>query len=457
MGIRTEINKKQFYRQVAALVVPIALQNLINVGVQSADVIMLGRVGEIVLSGASLAGQVQFVLMLLFFGLASGGSVLTAQYWGKGDRRTIEKVLAITLKISMAASFVFFFAAFFFPEVLMRIFTPEAEVIAAGVVYLRIIAPSYLFMGFTNIYLNIMRSVERVVVATAVYFISFVTNVVLNALLIFGLLGFPAMGIAGAALGSTLARALELVIVIVYAARNPDIRLRPKDYTRRHRALFKDFFKYSMPTTVNELLWGMAMSANAVIIGHMGAAAVAANSVTNVTRQLATVVCFGLASATAILLGKTIGAGETAKADVFAKLLVRITMIAGVAGGGLILVIRPLVLHIMNLSAAAQDYLSFMLYFLCIYVVASAFNTVIIVGVLRAGGDTRFGLYVDMTTMWGGSILLGALAAFVFGFPVKAVLLILYCDEFLKLIPCFLRYRGKKWLRNVTRPQMEEP
>ncbi len=456
MTIQAGINKKVFYRQVLALVVPIALQNLINVGVQSADVIMLGRVGEIVLSGASLAGQVQFVLTLLFFGLTSGASVLTAQYWGKGDRRTIEKVLAITLKISMGASLLFFLAAFFFPTTLMRIFTPEADVIAAGAVYLRIIAPSYLLMGFTNIYLNIMRSIERVVVATAVYFISFCTNVVLNAIFIFGLLGVPAMGIAGAALGSTLARVLELIIVIVYVARNPDIRLRLRDYLTWPKALFADFLKYSMPTTLNELLWGLAISANAVIIGHMGAAAVAANSVAGVTRQLATVICFGLASAAAILVGKSIGAGEPEKGSQYAGKLVRLSMVFGVLGSGLIFLIRPFIMRLMNLSDLAQGYLSFLLLLLCGFVLAQAYNVMIIVGICRAGGDTRFGLYADTLSMWGCSILLGALAAFVFRWPVEVVLFILYSDEFLKVIPCIWRYRSKKWLRNVTRPELTE-
>ncbi len=451
MPVSVQISNKQFFRHVASLVVPIALQNLINVGVQSSDVIMLGWVGEIVLSGASLAGQVQFVLTLLFFGLTSGASVLTAQYWGKGDKRTIEKVLAITLKLSMGASLLFFLAAFFMPGTLMRIFTPEQAVIEAGVAYLRIVSFSYLFMGFTNVYLNIMRSVERVVVATVVYFISFCTNVVLNAIFIFGLLGAPKMGIAGAALGSTLARALELIIVTIYVARNKDIRLRLKDYLTWPKALFADFAKYSLPTTINELLWGLAVSANAVIIGHMGSAAVAANSVTGVTRQLATVICFGLASAAAILVGKTIGGGEPEKAEVYATKFVRATMVAGIGGAGLILAIRPLILRVMNLSETAHGYLSFLLVFLCLFVLAQTFNVMIIVGICRAGGDTRFGLYCDVLSMWCGSILLGALAAFVFHWPVEVVFVILYSDEFLKVIPCIWRYRTKKWLKNVTR------
>lgn len=444
------INNKVFYRTVAALVIPMALQNLINVAVQSADVIMLGRVSEVALSASSLAGQIQFVMTLFFFGLSSGATVLTAQYWGKGEVRTIEKVMAITLRLSVGVAALFMLAALFIPGTLMRIFSPDPVIIENGVKYLRWVAPSYLFMGFSNIYLNVMRSVEKVVVSTAVYFVSFVANVVLNAVLIFGLLGAPALGIVGAAVATTLARLLELVIVLVYAAHNQVLRLHKADFFSRHKTLLRTFMRYSLPTILNELFWGMAISANSVIIGHMGAAAVAANSVAQVMRQLATVVCFGIANAAAIMIGKAIGADENGKARGYATRFIKLTLVAGFAGSLIILGLRPFIVLLMNLSPEADNYLRFLLLWMSVYVMAQAVNTTMVVGIFRGGGDTRFGLIMDTAVMWGGSILWGALAAFVFRLPVPVVYMIIMCDEFIKLPLVTLRYKSGRWLRNVT-------
>lgn len=450
------INNKVFYRSVAALVVPIALQNLINVGVNSADVIMLGRVDEVVLGAASLAGQVPFVLLLFYFGLASGASVLTAQYWGRGDSRTISIIAAMSLRISFVAGVLLALVSFFFPGVLMRIFTPDPQLLAYGSDYLRYAAPSFIFMAFTNIYLTLLRSMEKVVISTLVYLCSFVTNICLNAILIFGLLGAPAMGAAGAALATTIARALELVIVAVYALKAKTIRLNIADFFSHHKLLFKDFMEYALPTILNELFWAMAIAANSVIIGHLGAQAAAASSVGQVTRQLATVICFGIAAAASVMVGKALGAGEPDKAFIYAKKLVRIGVAFGVVGGIVILILRPFILQLMALSPVAEGYLSFVLLWMAGYVVAQAFVAILVVGVFRAGGDTRFGLFIDVGSMWCGSILFGALAAFVFHWPVEVVFMIILADEFIKVPLAAWRYKSKVWLKNVTRDTAED-
>lgn len=213
MKKKTSIEDKRFYRDVLRLVMPMAVQNLINVGVTSTDVIMLGRVSETALSGVSLANQVYFILSLLYFGLTSGACVLTAQYWGKKDTRTIEKVMGMSFRISIGAGIVFGAAAIFIPQYLMLIFTSDQAVIAEGVAYLRIAGFSYVLSAFTNVYLNIIRSIERVIIATVVYGVSLCANIILNSIFIFGLLGAPAMGSAGAALGTLLSRAIEVIIV----------------------------------------------------------------------------------------------------------------------------------------------------------------------------------------------------------------------------------------------------
>jgi putative MATE family efflux protein len=443
---------RSFYRRVFALVVPMAFQNLINVGVTTADVVMLGRVGETVLSGSSLAGQIQFILSLVFFGLTSGAAVLTAQYWGKKDIRTIEKVIAIALKISFVIAVIFTLAALLIPNLLMKIFTSEADVIAEGVKYLRIVSFSYLFMSITMIYLNIMRSVERVIISTVVYLVSLCTNIVLNAIFIFGLFGFPAMGIEGAALATLIARGVELVIVIFYAYKiNKEVRLHRKDFFHTDKLLLRDFFVYSMPVIINELMWGAGSSANTAVIGHLGSSAVAANSVAQVTRQLATVVTFGLSNATAIILGKVIGEMKFELAKIYAKKLVWLSIVCGTVGGLLILALRPFIISSMSISEQAGEYLGFMLFVMSYFALCQAYNTTMVVGVFRSGGDTKFGLFLDVSTMWGISILFGAIAAFFFHCDVAVVYVILMSDEVIKIPITTMRYKSMKWLKNVTR------
>ncbi len=425
--------KKNFYSKVAALVIPMAVQNLINVGVTTADVVMLGKVGEVVLSASSLAGQVQYIMILIFFGLASGAAVLTAQYWGKKDIKAIEKIFGIAFRIGLLVSIAFTVAAQLIPTQLMRIYTLEEEVIAEGVKYLRIVSLSYCVMGITQIYLNIMRSVEKVVISTTVYSISLVVNIILNAIFIFGLLGCPAMGIEGAALATLIARILELVMVIVYEKKlNDTVHPHIKDIFKVDKILFKDFMLLSLPVVVNELLWGLGTSTNTAVIGHLGSSAVAANSVAQVARQLATVVAFGIANATAIILGKTIGENKLEEAKRYSKRFIWLSLVFGAIGGILILCASPIIIKAMNLSPQAGKYLAAMLVVMSYFVVGQALNTTLVVGIFRSGGDTKFGLLLDSTTMWGCSILFGAIAAFVFKAPVIIVYIILMSDEIIK-------------------------
>lgn len=442
----------KFYRNVIALVIPMALQNLINVGVSAADVIMLGGVGETALSGASLAGQVQYIMTLFLFGLTSGATVLTAQYWGKGDRDSIEKILGMAVKAAVFVTALFTVAALAVPELLMSIFTSDPAVTAEGIRYLRIVAFSYMLMGITQAYLYIMRSVERVIVATVVYLLSLLCNIVLNSIFIFGLMGCPAMGVRGAALGTLCARILEVILVAGYARLfNRDIKLRMKYVIHTDRILFRDFMRYALPVVVNEVMWGLGTAANTAILGHMGSPAVAANSVAQVARQLATVVSFGLSSAAAIYLGKTIGEKKQEYAREYSKRFILLSIIMGALGGAVILAVSPVAASALSLSVTAKEYLRFMFFVMSYFVVGQAFNTTMVVGIFRSGGDTRFGLILDVTTMWCCSILLGFIAAFVLKLSVPAVYVILMSDEIIKIPITTWRYRKYRWLRDVTR------
>lgn len=451
-SIDSREEKRNFYRLVVSLVLPMALQNLINVGVTSADVIMLGKVGETALASSSLAGQVQFIMTLIFFGLTSGAAVLTAQYWGKKDTRSIEKILGISMRIALAVAALFTVVVLLLPEQIMYIFSSERPVIEGGASYLRIVAVSYIFTAVTMVYLNICRSVERVIVATVVYLISLVVNVILNAIFIFGLLGMPAMGVKGAALATLIARICEFILVMLYSKFvNKTIRFRIKDLFVSDKLLMKDFFIYAIPVMINELLWGSGVSVINAVIGHLGSPVVAANSVAQVVKQLAMVVTMGLANATAIMIGKVIGEGKEGLARAYGRRFVRLSLVLGVLGAGVILLVSPVVKANLTVSEESLQYLTMMLYVMAYFVIAQAYNTTMVVGVFRAGGDTKFGLVIDATTLWCGAIAVGAIAAFVWKLPVTIVYMILMSDEILKLPLCFFRYRSYKWVKNVTR------
>lgn len=440
-----------FYRDMLRLALPIVFQNLVTTAVGSADVIMLGWVGQSALSAGSLASQVMFILNLVYSGISSGIGMLAAQYWGKKDTKTIEKIMGIGMKISILVSFLFFVMACFFPRLLMLIFTSEAELICTGIPYLRIVGISYLFMGISQVYLCTMRSIERVVFATLTNGSALGLNIVLNAVFIFGWFGAPKMGIMGVALATTIARFIELVLCLLDACRFQVIRFRPSLFAGHNKLLFQDFLKYSLPAFGNEVSWGVAFSMYSVIMGHLGSDVVAANAVAVVAKNLGTVVCFGIANAGTILLGKAIGAGQTESVKEDASRFCKVTFLSGIAGGILIFLLRPLFMGMADLSATAQGYLRVMLYINMYSVIGQAMNTTVICGIFRSGGDSRWGFICDFIDMWFFAVPLGFISAFVLKLPPMWVYFLIYLDEFVKLPFVYRHYKSYRWLRNITR------
>lgn len=429
-----------------------AMQNLINTGVSACDVFMLGKVGETALSASSLARQVQYIMSLFLFGLTSGATVLTAQYWGKGDKKTIERILAMGMRMAIAVTLLFTLASLLIPGSLIRIFTNEPEVIKEGIKYLRIVSLSYIPAGITDVYLYIMRSVERIRVATAVYLSSLICNVMLNAVFIFGMFGCPAMGIGGAALATLLARILELILVIGYAKiDNREILFRLKYFVHMDRRLLKDFLICAVPVILNEVLWGVANSASTAILGHMGSAAVAANSVAQVTKEMSMVVSFGISNAAAIYLGKTIGEKKYKHARAYAGRFVKLSILLGIGSALIILMSSQILVQVLTMTPLAKGYLRFMMFVMAYYAVAQTLDETVIVGIFRSGGDTKFGLIIDLAAMWGCSVLLGAAAAFVFHCSVPVVYALLMSDELVKIPIIWGRYKNCSWIRNITR------
>lgn len=450
--MRTE--KNVFYKKLIALVFPIAIQNLMTALVSASDALMLGFLDQTALSAVSLATQVQFVLNLFFSAITIGTTVLAAQYWGKQDKESVEEVLCIALKISFLISMIFFMAAFFFPRVLMRIFTNEVPLIEAGIPYLQIVSWSYLFMGFSQIYLCIMKNSGRTTKSTVYGSSALVLNILLNAILIFGLLGFPQMGIAGAALATTISRAVELFLTIFENVKTGVVRVRLKYFCSNFVRLKRDYYRYTMPVLANELVWGCGFTMFSVIMGHLGSDAIAANAVANIVKNIIACVCLGIGTGSGILVGNELGSGNLETAKKYGSLLCKISLITGAVSGLFILLSSPLVLMFTtSLTEQAHAYLQIMLYICSYYMIGKSINSTVIAGIFCAGGDTKFGLICDAVTMWIIIIPLGAFAAFILHLPILAVYFLLNLDELLKLPAVYRHYKQYKWVKNLTTNQ----
>lgn len=446
-----ESEKRIFYRKLWGLVFPIAIQNLMTALVSASDAFMLGFVSQTSLSAVSLATQIQFVHNLFMLALTIGATTLAAQYWGKGDTDSVEEILAIVLKISMAVSVVFFIAAMFFSGFLMRIFTNDIRLIQAGIPYLRIVSVSYLFMGFSQIYLCIMKNSGRTAKSTIYGSVAVVINIGFNVIFIFGLAGFPAMGIAGAALATTVSRALELLLTIYENMHRSLVCVRLKYIRNSSKKLKKDFWHYTTPVLGNELVWGCGFTMFSVIMGHLGSDAVAANSVANILKNIIACVCNGIGIGAGIIVGNELGKGEMERATEYGNRLFKLAVFAGAVSGLILLAVSP-VLRIFtgSLSAQAHSYLKNMMYICTYYMIGKSVNATVIAGVFCAGGDTKFGLKCDAVTMWVMLIPIGMITAFVLKLPIMVVYFIISMDEIIKLPAVYRHYKKYNWVRNLT-------
>ena len=446
-----ESEKRIFYRKLWGLVFPIAIQNLMTALVSASDAFMLGFVSQTSLSAVSLATQIQFVHNLFMLALTIGATTLAAQYWGKGDTDSVEEILAIAHKISMAVSVVFFIAAMFFSGFLMRIFTNDIKLIQAGIPYLRIVSVSYLFMGFSQIYLCIMKNSGRTAKSTIYGSVAVVINIGFNVIFIFGLAGFPAMGIAGAALATTVSRALELLLTIYENMHRSLVCVRLKYIRNSSKKLKKDFWHYTTPVLGNELVWGCGFTMFSVIMGHLGSDAVAANSVANILKNIIACVCNGIGIGAGIIVGNELGKGEMERAREYGNRLFKLAVFAGAVSGLILLAVSP-VLRIFtgSLSAQAHSYLKNMMYICTYYMIGKSVNATVIAGVFCAGGDTKFGLKCDAVTMWVILIPIGMITAFVLKLPIMVVYFIISMDEIIKLPAVYRHYKKYNWVRNLT-------
>lgn len=447
--------RRGFYRELFVLVIPIVIQNLIASAVGMADVVMLGRVDQTSISASSLAGQVMFLLNVLFFGLNSALTILAAQYWGKRDTNVISKILGIGLIISLAITVSVAALAFFFPYRVIRIWTNVPELIDAGAVYLRYVAASYIFMGIAQPYLIILKSCERVMFTTILSASTLIINVILNALLIFGIGPFPEMGIAGAALATTLSWGIGLIVCVIDFIRQKTLPKNIVNMFRIPKALIADFAKYSLPAFVNDAMWGLAFNMNSIIMGHLGSDIVAANSVVTVVRDLATVVGFGISAAASIMLGKEIGENRLEDAEKDASSILKVTVFSGIIAGILLLIVNPFIPGLVKITETAAHYLKVMLYISIAYQMGQIVNTVLIASLFRCGGDSKYGMILDIVCMWGFAVPLGLISAFVFKWPPLIVYVCMCTDEFAKMPFAIHHYKSGGWIKNITRDMAE--
>ncbi|MDD2980804.1 MAG: MATE family efflux transporter [Hespellia sp.] len=442
-----------FQRKLISVVLPIALQQFMLALVSASDAVMLGAVSQDLLSAASLAGQVTFVYNLFLMAMTIGTGIFAAQYYGKGDYESVEKILAYVLRVSTGVSFLFFLAAMLAPTYLMKIFTSEAALITQGTLYLRIVGITYLLCGISQIYLCIVKNCGQAAKSMWISSATVVINILLNAVLIFGLFGFPRLGIAGAALATTISRVIELIWVLRETVAMPRIKIKWKYLRHADGGLRCDFWKYTLPVLGNELVWGCGFTMYSVLMGHLGSDAVAANSIANIVKNLTACFCLGLGSGGGIIVGNELGAGHLKRARQYGSSLCHLAIVSGALSGLLILAVIPLVLRVSHLSGQSTQYLKWMLVMCSYYMIGKSINSTTIAGIFCAGGDSRFGLKCDTITMWCFAVPLGFIVAFVFHAPVLAVYFVINLDEMVKVPAVYRHYKKYKWIKNLTKEE----
>ena len=445
-----KIDNEVFYDKLRQISLPIIFQSLMLALVAACDALMLGRVAQEEMTAVSLASQIQFVQNMFLMAITAAGSILGAQYWGKGDRKTLQRLFSLMLRSAGILSLLFFVACEMVPGVLMSIFTGSEELIAIGSAYLRIAGWSYLLTGLSQSCLAVMKVTDHVEPCAYISSSAVILNILFNAVFIYGLLGAPRMQARGAALATTIARVIELALCIGVCAGRNYVRPLWSELLRGERRLARDFWKQCLPLMGGSLFWGVGFTSYTAIMGHMGVDAAAANSVASVIRDLVCCACNGIGSAAGIIVGNALGAGKLELGKAYGIKLRNLSFVIGFASMGLVLAVTPLVVRMVILTDTARNYLTGMMVIMAVYMIGRCVNTVTINGVLDGGGDTLFDMYSLAVCMWGIAIPLALLGAFVFHWPVLLVYACTCLDEVGKIPWVMIRFAKYKWVQNLT-------
>ena len=440
--------KRSLRKEIVRLALPIALQQFMTALVGACDAIMLGKLSQDAMSAVSLATQVTFVFNLFMFAFMAGENMFVAQYYGKGDYTGISQVFSLVTKICGCIAVVFLAGTLFFPEQLMRILTNEETLIVLGSEYLRVIGISYVFSGIAQTFLAIMKNCGAVNMSTLINGGMVILNIALNAVFIFGLSGFPKMGIKGAALATVLATVVQFLWSVGYVL----CRIRAVKFSLRscEKKLFGRFWQKTVPLLINNLAWGIGFSMYSVIMGHLGTDAVAANGIANISKNLVVCFCLGLGNAGSIIVGNRLGADRLQEAKEVGETLTKTAIIAGIVSGLVLIALSPFITKMVDLTPTARGYLQKMLLISSYYIAGKSVNCMTIGGIFAAGGDSKFGMLCDSVTLWCIIVPLGCICAFILKVPVMVVYFVLNLDEIIKLPVVYKHYKKYKWIKNLT-------
>jgi len=440
-----------YYAALFTIALPIALQNLVMSSLNMVSVVFIGQLGETTVAALGLANQAFFLLQLSLFGVFSGTAMFTAQLWGKRNLEGIHKVLGLSLGLGMIVALVFFSIATFFPHQFLSIYSKDPEVIELGAGYLRIFGSSYIFVTITFCFASILRSTGQVRLPVTISIIALVLNTLLNYLLIFGKAGLPEMGLRGAALAGLIARMLECTLLVsaVYLTRSP-IAASLKQMFGFDRIFAWRVLKPVLPIIAQEIVWALGVTTYNAIYGRMGTESIAAMNIVGTIDQLGMVAVFSMAAACAVIVGNQIGSDNLDRAYWYAGWTLRLAMVIGVLVGILIFLFSPLILGLFDVSPEVTENARRVLIVLSCIMWIRAADTILIVGILRSGGDTRFSFFLETGTMWLVGVVMASLGAFVFHLPVYWVYALAMLDECTKFVIANWRYYSKRWIHNLA-------
>ncbi len=446
------IPDNNFYRLMLRISVPIIIQTFISSAMNLSDVMMVGQMGETAVAAVGLGSQVYFLLYFVLFGISSGSAIFTAQFWGKQDIPNIRKILGICLTFGLMGAGVFTIIGVFFPSVALGIYSNDPAVISMGTPYLRIVAASYLLTAVSFSYSAILRSVEMVRLPMWTNGVSILIKTGLSYILIFGKFGLPAMGIEGAALGTLIARFIECTILLflTYRLKTP-AAASPAELFHFDRELLGKYFKTSIPVAINECLWSLGISTFNLIYAHISTESVAATNIAFSIENLAVVIFVGLSDACGIMVGNQIGAGHEDRAYSYARQFLIIAIIGSLLFGAAMILSAQSVLSLYNIEPDTYTLAYRVLLVSGSVMWVRTSNMFLIVGIMRSGGDTRFGLIMDSSAIWFVGVPFALLGAFVFHLPVYFVYLLSASEEFVKFGIGLWRFFSRRWINNLVK------
>lgn len=450
-----KLEKKEFYKELLTLAIPIGLQNLLIALIGATDALMLGRLSQDAVAAVSLANQVVFIMNLFIGAIVGGGGALIAQYWGKEDKLMVKNLFCMILKWSFAISLIFFTLAMFLPEQLLRIYTTDKALIEIGASYLKVVSVSYLFAGITQCYYLKMKIEGDASKSVVISVVTLIADVVLDVFLIYGLAGVPKFGANGSAYSTVFVELIAIVWCVVESCRKDRIRADYKGLKWFSPYVTKDWFKLVLPMLGSSLAWGLSISMHSLIMGHLGSDATAAASITSVMLELVTCVCKGISAGTGIIIGKLLGQSLFEKAKAYGREFCHISFLVGGIHMILLCILGPVATVFFVLSETARQYLIIMLIFTGIYVFAYSINTIIVCGIFPAGGDAKYDAISVFLATWCFAIPVALLGTFVFDWPVMLVYILMSIDEIIKVPFVYPRYKKFLWLNNLTREESD--